>query len=200
MHASSMHRVSRDVFKNQEGSREVRREASQPASKPVVQSVYERRGQTRIGSGGVVSGGGGSSNGCWTADAGVATGLAGGGGGSIAGGGTSSGRNGGTPVSETTGSVGHANVVNSGRDKAMGTTSTDSAFGAMAPCWRLLERAKAYMEQVRFPRRMGICFSLVVFDRGYTWYCAVPSGYVLLDAHRAILARLLVYDFAHISC
>lgn len=152
MHASSTHRVSREAVKNQEGSRGVRRDTSQPASKPIVQSVYDRRGQSRIGSGGVDSGGGGSSNGRWTADAGMAAGLAGGGGGSISGGGTTSGRNGGTPVSGNTGSVGHANVVDSGRDKAMGTTSTDSAFGAMAPCWRLLERAKAYMEQVRFPR------------------------------------------------
>lgn len=28
-------------------------------------------------------------------------------------------------------------------------SSADAQFGAMAPCWRLLERAKDYMEEVR---------------------------------------------------
>lgn len=40
---------------------------------------------------------------------------------------------------------GHAN-----RNTSMASEpSTDEVFGSMAPCWRLLERAKAYMDQVR---------------------------------------------------
>lgn len=158
VHTSSSHRVAREPVKTQEGLRGVRREPSQPASKPITQNVYDRRGQTRVGSGGVDNGGGGGGNGHWTTDTGMAPGLPGGGGGSNSGGKSTNARNGGIPVGGNTGPVDNPSVVKSGRENAMGTTSIDSAFGAMAPCWRLLERAKAYMEQVSFPRKMCMIF------------------------------------------
>lgn len=43
---------------------------------------------------------------------------------------------------------GHAGSASNERAPDV-VVATEEAFGAMAPCWRLLERAKAYMDHVR---------------------------------------------------
>lgn len=63
------------------------------------------------------------------------------------GGKTGSGGDGRGVIGNGSGSKGGASEV--AEAEARKVAATDETFGTMAPCWRLLERAKAYMEQVR---------------------------------------------------
>lgn len=113
-----------DAVSFQEDPRGGRWEHS-PQSRPAQQTVYARRTDGNF--------------------------HAGGGGGGRGGGGAGSGRFAARPeggYDARHGSARNSHGGSAGNERASEAVATEEPFGVMAPCWRLLERAKSYMDQV----------------------------------------------------
>lgn len=111
-----------DAVSFQEDPRGGRWEHSQQ-SHPAQQTVYARRAEGDVHAGGGGRGGGGAGSGRFAArPEGV--------------------------YDARHGSARNSHGGSAGNERASEAVATEEPFGVMAPCWRLLERAKSYMDQV----------------------------------------------------